>query len=115
MFMINSIIGMGLLTLPWLFNETGWLLFIVVDFVVGLDILALGLVVLDLLSRAEVICSMQEAGQPLKPFTIFSLLSCKASAPYAGFSESASPMKLPEITDRRFDISEISSTLLGNW
>lgn len=118
LFMINSIIGMGLLTLPWLFDQSGWFMFILVDFMIGLTILALGFVVLDLLSRAEIICRMQEDGQAIKIQSLFSLLSCKPSITYAGFVESSSgslQTRIPVITERRFDISEISSMLLGNW
>ena len=74
-FTINCTIGAGFLSIPWAFNNAGWLFCITIQILAGIQGYFLAQQVLELMSRSEVLVRMTEEGKDIHPISWKKLFS----------------------------------------
>jgi amino acid permease len=107
-FSINSVIGAGFLALPYSFNQSGWLLSLLIMILVAIQTYYMALELLEMTSKAECIKQLEEAGIEVPRPSFLQVLK-------GGFNKVQIPDEIkPEIVDRRFDVTSLSEIVLGH-
>ena len=100
--------GAGFLTLPKTFDSAGWVFSSIYMAYAAFQSYYLGLQLIEVMSKGEVILRMKEDGNKLKRPKLIQLLRGRRSD-----SLISEIVVTPEITDRRLDISELVKLLFG--
>ena len=101
-FTINSIIGAGILPIPWAFSEGGIVLGILLQVIAGLLALILGFQMLEIMSRAEAFARKKEGVD-----------KHIALGPYDEIQPLQSFGSAPSISERKFDMTEMFNMFCG--
>ncbi|CAG9310220.1 unnamed protein product [Blepharisma stoltei] len=118
---VNSVVGAGVLGIPWGYQKTGWTLGIFSQvFATSLSFLLLYLL-LQSFSRMEVLSNLAEKGYKIKPMSISDLLKPIRKEDYIIKQDQGEEAESliaesnldPEIGNRRYDMCEMAHILLG--
>ena len=119
---INSIIGAGILAIPWAYSNCGWALGILIQMLVLFISLSASYLMLSTWSRVESIAQLIESGVKVLPVSFTHLFS-RTPTPQRlveaqGEEALEDPLgniqnKLPTIRNRKFDIYEIVKLTMG--
>ena len=109
---INSVIGAGILGLPWAYSTSGWLLGILAQFFALLLSIGASYQILSAWSRVEAIVQLKESGHEMNPVKFWDILR---SFPKEG-DEILREVKIkPVLAERKFDLYEMTSITLGKF
>ncbi|CAG9320751.1 unnamed protein product [Blepharisma stoltei] len=120
-FTVNSVVGAGVLGIPWGYYKTGWTLGLFSQvFSTSVSFILLYLL-LQALSRMEVLSNLCEKGYKIKPMSIIDLLKPIKKENYIikPIQEEENESFIseidwtPEIGNRRYDMCEMAQVLLG--
>jgi amino acid permease len=106
-FSINVVIGSGFLTLPYSFNNSGWVLGLILMVVFALQSFYLGAMLIEVISRVECIKRLEEAEIKVPTPSFRQIL--RGVHKSVDWPDEA----CPDITDRRFDLSSIIAIIYG--
>ncbi|OMJ70645.1 hypothetical protein SteCoe_31324 [Stentor coeruleus] len=116
-FTINSLIGAGILNIPWGYSQSGVLFGLIVQFVVALISMMLSYQTMQGWCRAETIARYREKGLKAETVPLSTILFDK---PHNAFNNSQENQNLIDSTDvptgistRKFDFYEIIKLTLG--
>lgn len=99
---INSIIGAGFLSIPWAYENSGWLFSLIFQILVSMHSFYLILQLFEAMSRAEVLFRMTESGKDIHPIVLTKM--------FQNFKHEdlmLSPHLTPAITSRIINISDM--------
>ena len=107
---INTVVGAGFLGLPWAYRQGGWLLCGALQ--IGITLLGWGLslMLLEVMSRVEAITRLREEGYNIPSLGVQQMCGKKV---YDNDIYLIPNTHKPEITHRRFDLTEIVRVLFG--
>lgn len=109
-FVINSIIGAGILGIPWAYYTAGWFLGIICQVFCFFMSIASSYQILSGWSRVEAIVQLKEQGHQIAPVSVFDLFKPVPS-------EKTEHLKtisiVPVIADRKFDLFEMTCITMG--
>ena len=108
-FTINCTIGAGFLSIPWAFNNAGWLFCITIQILAGIQGYFLAQQVLELMSRSEVLVRMTEEGKDIHPISWKKLFS----KPKTSKSLISPPHLVPIITNRVINLPDMVKLVFG--
>lgn len=109
-FAVNSVIGAGILALPYAYSVSGWALGILAQFFALLLSLCSSYNILSGWSRVEAIVQMRELGHNLKPKTFTEIISSFPDKT----NENLLEYKIkPVLAERKFDLYEMTKITLG--
>mmetsp|Transcript_3680 Transcript_3680/g.7872 ORF Transcript_3680/g.7872 Transcript_3680/m.7872 type:complete len:489 (+) Transcript_3680:23-1489(+) len=115
-FTVNTVMGAGFLSIPSIFQTGGWVLGVIVHIAFCLQSLWLAQLMIDCMSRCEVLACKSEEGRELKPVKFGEVWKCSYRSPERLLSGSNSGLRIehsPDITERRLDITELVRLLFG--
>ncbi|CAG9319911.1 unnamed protein product [Blepharisma stoltei] len=121
---INSVIGAGLLSIPWGYYEAGWSLGIFSQILSSAICAVLIFQLLQAISRTEVLWNMKANGYTINPMSISSLFRNQSRDDYLFKPEKIDTENNsfiedidmePKLNDRKFDLCEMTQVLLGNF
>ena len=109
---VNSVIGAGFLSVPWAFQQAGWLLSLCMQTL----FLAVGWLLsnqlLEITSRVEAMKQSEEQGVPIKPISLLNIL--RYGLNLSPEQHSLLPCPEPALSEaRQYDLSEIVKLLMG--
>lgn len=106
-FTINCVVGAGFLSIPWAFQRGGWVFCLIFQLLVSGVSMYLSKQLLEVMSRVEVLQRMKEEDQKVPTVRFCEMFTQKG--------EELLPQThhTPEITARRFDITEIVRIIFG--
>ena len=109
-FIINSVIGAGILGIPWAYYTAGWLLGILCQLYALLMSIASSYQILSGWSRVEAIVQLKEQGHQIAPVRVFDIFK-------PAKTESREYLKnnsiVPIIAERKFDLYEMTTITMG--
>jgi amino acid permease len=107
--------GAGFLTIPSVFQSGGWVLGVLLQVVFCLEAIWLAQLMIDCMSRCEVLACKSEEGRPLNPVKFSEVWRCSYKAPNSllAYDRHIQIEHEPSITDRRLDVTEIVRLLFG--
>ena len=119
---INSIIGVGILAIPWAYANCGWILGIFVQMLVLYISLTASYLTLATWGRVETIAQLKEAGIKVIPVAFLELFSWENNYKSVNLKDNSNlnePLlvienEVPTIRVRKFDVYEIMHLTLGN-
>lgn len=107
-FSINVVIGAGFLTLPHSFNNSGWLISLILMTIIAVQNYYIGLELIEIVSKIECIKQIEETGVDVPRPTFREIFK-------GTFTNIQIPEEIkPEIVDRRFDLSTIVGMMFGS-
>lgn len=109
-FVINSIIGAGILGIPWAYYTAGWFLGILCQIFCLFMSVASSYQILSGWSRVEAIVQLKEQGHQIAPVRVFDLFK---PAPSENTELLKNTSIVPVIADRKFDLFEMTSITMG--
>lgn len=117
---INSIIGSGILSIPWAYKEGGWLLGILSQIFTTIFTLVLAYHQIQIMSRIEVLSNLSKSGYKILPLKLSQLFTRTFPQEFMiSDNEPKEEQELLEIKDKpeishvRYDLSEMVTVLLG--
>ncbi|OMJ74345.1 hypothetical protein SteCoe_26734 [Stentor coeruleus] len=117
---INSIIGSGMLAIPWAYSEGGWLLGVLSQIFTTTFTLILSYHQIQIMSRIEVLCNLSKRGYRIIPVKPSQFLARTFPEDFIvsdkGYKEEEELLEIkdkPVISQVRFDLCEMISVLLG--
>lgn len=117
---INSIIGSGILAIPWAYTEGGWLLGLICQAFTTSFALILAYHLIQIMSRMEVLSKMTKNGYTILPIKFSQLFSRTFPEDFIiskkGYKDEEALLEIedqPRISHVRYDMTEMISVLLG--
>jgi amino acid permease len=107
-FAINSVIGAGFLSIPWAYENSGWLFSLIFQLCVAIHSLYLLLQLLEMMSRAEVLLRMTESSKDIHSISLKQLFKSTKTEDLM-----LPPHLIPTITTRVINISDIVKIVFG--
>lgn len=105
---INSVIGAGFLSIPWAYENAGWLFSLSFQIFVSLQSYFLAMQLLECMSRTEVLLRIQEEGGSIRQLTIKELF-----IQHHKVTLIPSPNLTPRITHRVITVTDIVKVIAG--
>ena len=113
---INSIIGAGILAIPWAYSNCGWILGVATQFLVLFISLSASYLLLSAWSRVETIAQLIDQGAIINPVPFSKLFINNSNEGLVSYDKSIEIQnKEPTILDRKFDLYEMVKLTMGNW
>ena len=117
---INTIIGSGVLAIPWAYSEGGWLLGLLCQAFTTSFSLVLAYHLIQIMSRMQVLSRLSSNGYIINPVSFSQLFIRTFPEDFIvsrkGYKDSVPLLEIednPRITKTRFDLTEMISVLLG--
>lgn len=107
---VNTTVGAGFLGLPWAYLQGGWLLCVLVQVAIALLSWLMSLMLLEVMSRAEAVTRLREEGYNIPSLGYKHLCGKKV---YDNDLYLIPNTHKPEITHRRFDLTELVRIYFG--
>lgn len=110
-FTVNTVVGAGFLSLPWAFSRGGWFFCLLVQVTAALIGWVIALMLLEVMSRAEAVTRLREEGYNIPS------LACKQlcwEKIYENDLYLIPNTHKPEITHRRFDLTQLVRIYFGD-
>ena len=108
-FVINTCIGAGFLSIPWAFDNAGWLFCVIYQIIVSIQGYFMCMMILEAMSRAEILLRMTEEGKDIHQIALRKLFS----KPIAQERLIQPPHLRPIITNRMINCSDIVKLVFG--